>query len=117
MEVMMPITLSEFLNAEKKIEVEFRGEKIEVFFLVNALNTEFIETYYGKTWHETHPGENRLDSQLAALIKGWNLVDDDGNEIPVSLEVVAMLPLALKKELGEAIWRSVEEPDAEEKKG
>jgi len=30
---------------------------------------------------------------------------------------VAKLPLALKKELGEAIWRSVEEPDEEEKKG
>lgn len=112
----MPIYLREFLAAEKTISLETHGETLEVTFRVNALNTRFIETYYGKTWAENNPGKNRLDCQLEELILRWNLVDDNGKALAPSPELIAQLPLALKKQLGEAIWKAVEEPGDEEKK-
>lgn len=112
----MPIRLSEFLAAEKTISLDCRGETLEITFRVNALNNKFIETYYGKTWAENNPGKNRLDCQLVDLIVGWNLVDDNGKVLPPTPELIAQLPLGLKKQVGEAIWKASEDPGDEEKK-
>jgi hypothetical protein len=113
----MTIKLSEFLAKEKQISLEYLGETLEVTFRVNAFNTTFIENYYGSKWNESHPGENRLDSQLTELISGWNLVDDAGKALAPSQDLIAQLPLKLKELIGKTMWESMANPGEEAKKG
>lgn len=87
----MAIKLSDLQKATRKISLNFQGETLEVEYRLNVITPAFLRA------------ELKLHEQLEKAVARWDLVDDNGNEIPVSLEVMDHLPTQLQAEMIAAI--------------
>ena len=87
----MAIKLSDLHKATRKISITFQGETLEVEYRLNVITPAFLRA------------ELKLHEQLEKAVVRWDLVDDAGNEIPVSLEVLDQLPTQLQVEMITAI--------------
>lgn len=101
----MSIKLSDLQKETRKVVIDFRGERIELEYFVNIVTPAFL-----KEGHS--PSE-----QLARMLKRWDIEDENGGEIPVSSEVVDMLPYSLQGDMSRAIIEDMHGPGEEEKKG
>lgn len=100
----MAIKMTEFLAKAAEIEIPYAGETVQVVYRINALSDEFFERYYGPNAEAV---EHKLNAQLMELVVDWNLEDDEGEKIPVSMEVLRLLPVGLKEQIGRTILEQV----------
>lgn len=100
----MGIKLSDLQNKTRKIVIDFRGEKVELEYFVNIVTPSFLK-------QELSPSE-----QLAKMLKRWDIEDENGNEIPVSMDVIDSMPYTLQGEMSKRIIEDMHGPGEEEKK-
>lgn len=100
----MPITLSQLKEQRKTVEVEFRGEKFEVTYKPNAMTPVFSDKL-SQALRDTSEELTQADTWMVALamVDSWEIYDDDGNQLDVSIEVVNQLPNALLRAVREAV--------------
>lgn len=87
--------LSELRAASRTVSVSVDGGSIAVRYRPNVYTAGFLSELADKSVSEA----------LCSLLTGWDLTDDDGEEIPITPAVLADLPLPLLQ----AIWRAVQE--------
>lgn len=89
----MPISLTAARDRISTIKVEFDGEQAEVSYYPNRM-TPALEDDIGEA--ET---AREVAAQLSQLIKSWELIDEDGNELPADAETMAQVPSNLMFEI------------------
>ncbi len=95
--------LSEIQNRTRKVEIDFQGESLEVEYRANVVTPAFLSD------------RPEVVEQVRRAVIRWNIVDDDGKEMPVG-DVVEDLPVALLVEIITAITEDIR-VSGEEKKG
>ena len=82
----MSIKLSDILNDERKITIPYKGEKINITYKPSA----FCEANRKKVGEYTF-----LDSYLCFMLNEaiieWDILDDDGNPVPVTSDIFDVL--------------------------
>ncbi len=87
----MAIKLSDLQKKTRGIEIGFQGGTLKIEYRLNVVTPAFLRSKLG------------LSEQLEQTIESWDLMDDDGQPLPVSLEVLDGLPTQLQVELIRAI--------------
>lgn len=103
---MSGITLNKMAEATTTIEVEWFGEKAGVEVRPGRLTRELFQMA------DTDQPFDGLTEQVKTLVSRWELLDDDGTELPVSDEVVAALPFGFIRSI---VMGAVATVDAEAK--
>lgn len=100
----MSIKLSDLQNETRTIVIDFRGERIELEYYVNVVTPALLK-------EGLPPSE-----QLTRMLKRWDIEGDNGEEIPVTVEVIDLLPYTLQGDMSMAIIEDMRGPGEEEKK-
>jgi len=102
--------LTKVLEQTRTIEVEFSGETVEVEYFMNVITPGLLKELqeYGK--------EAPLH-QLEAMVKKWDVVDDEGEEIRPTQENLPKFPLGFLIVVLQQIDQDMEGWGKEEKKG
>lgn len=109
----MPIKLTDLKNRTRKIQVEFQGETLEVEYRINVVTPEFLHRL------DTLAKENITDNlpyQICEAVERWDLVDDDGEELAPTMELLRSLSTEFLTTVIRAIQNDME-VDAAQKKG
>jgi hypothetical protein len=67
----MPIRMNDFTKRTKKIVVEFQGDSVEIEYFINAITPTFL-------------AEKLVVNQVKIAISEWDVLDEDGNKLPVT---------------------------------
>lgn len=102
----MTIKRSTMAEATATVTVEWYGETADVVVRPGRLNRELFAIM------ETQEGFDGLAEQVKTLVERWELVDDEGTELPVSDEVIATLPFGFIRAI---VFAAVETVDAQGK--
>lgn len=102
---MSGIRLSDLQKATRELTVTLGEFVIEISYKVNAITPAFLRQ------------KQEAAAQLAEILVSWNLVDDENEIIPVSVETIDLLPLQLQSKLFDSILSDMRGPagDAEKK--
>ncbi len=99
----MAIKLSDLKKRTKKVSIDFQKETLEVEYYINVITPAFLRA------------KMEISEQLAEAIAGWDLMDDAGKAIPISLDVMVGLPVELQAMLINAITNDMRTAGDEEK--
>lgn len=91
----MPIRLSDLRANKRTVAVEYDGETLNVEYRPQAVNPEYQDWLKNLGQREAKTSEAELWEKILAVVSGWDLLDDDGQPLPVSREFIAMLPTDL----------------------
>ena len=80
----MPIQIADLMRDERTCTVEYQGESAKVTYRPGAY-TPIVEDAF-QTAIETNRPSRGVAEMLAGLLVGWEVLDDDGNEIPVTVK-------------------------------
>jgi len=99
------------LGARRTVPVTYDGETIQVTFRPAAINTD---------WQERLQALQRSDRTgfvelLAEALISWDIVDDNGQVLEPSVDLMRRLPIDLLEEISRAIFESLapKHPSAE----
>lgn len=92
--------LSEIKNKTRKVEVSFQGESIEIEFRANVVTPAFLSD------------KPDVQEQLRRAVVHWNIIDDNGKEVPVK-DAVDSLPVDLLALMINAITEDIRLASAE----
>lgn len=87
----MAIKLSDLQKKTRKIDIKFQDGDLEIEYRLNVITPTFLRS------------KMELSEQLNQALVRWDLLDDNGEPIPVSAEVLDNLPTQLQFELIRAI--------------
>lgn len=87
----MPIKLSDLQKATKNVVVKFYGDELNVEYKINVVTPAFLEE------------KPKLTEQLARVIEHWDLVDENGDELPHDVKMMEKLPVQLHTKLMNSI--------------
>lgn len=96
----MPISLGAARDRIRTIKVEFDGESANVSYWPNRM-TPALEDDIGEA-----STAREVAAQLSQLIKRWELVDEDGEEIPADADTMAQVPSNLMYAIFEQIRKA-----------
>ncbi len=101
--------LTNVLKQTRTIEVDFAGEKVKIEYYLNVITPELLEKLdqYGKK-APLH--------QIEAVVKTWDVLDDDGNELKPNQENLPKMPMGFLIEVLESIDRDMQGWTKDEKK-
>lgn len=102
--------LSELRNKTCTVEIEHQGETLKVEFRLNAVTPDFLLELSG-----IKDSDENLTHQLRGLVARWDLLDDHGEEIPVSLDLVRSVPRHFWIKVIDAIAEAIRVDDEEKK--
>ena len=105
----MPLRLKDLRNATRKIQVEFQDQTLEVEYYLNKATPALIAEMEG--WSD----KEALQRSICTLVKRWDLLDDDGNEIPLEFDVVSELPTEFLNTIQRVCLDDLRGGDAEKK--
>lgn len=63
--------MNDFTKRTKKIVVEFQGDSVEIEYFINAITPTFL-------------AEKLVVNQVKIAISEWDVLDEDGNKLPVT---------------------------------
>lgn len=86
----MPINIHDLVSDERTIEVEWLGETFSITYQPSAY-TPSAESIFVSSIKGDLPG-NAFAKYLATLLVGWEVLDDDGNEIGHDFETLSQMP-------------------------
>lgn len=99
----MAIKLSDLKKRTKKVSIDFQKDTLEIEYYINVITPAFLRA------------KMEIPEQLTEAIAGWDLVDDAGKVIPVSLDVMVGLPVEMQTVLINAITNDMRTAGDEEK--
>ena len=106
----MPANSARFAADPVRVTIPFAGETIEVEFDRNR----FTENWFRRLQDGMESGDVSSSSRaLAEIVTAWNLVEEDGQPTPVTVDVLAELPFPLIRLLDEAIGEAAVPSSAE----
>lgn len=105
----MPIRLKDMQKATKTIQIDFNGETLEVEYWMYRATPAFLRDM--ETWDD----KEALEKAVCAVVKRWDLLDEDGQEIPPTVEVARELPVEFLREVQTAILDDMRGGEAEKK--
>ena len=97
----MTLTVSQLAANEASLSIPIAGETLNLVYYPNKFTTKLllhIDVVYD--------GEREalgIHETLAALIKSWDLQDDNGNPYPLDPEKLAELGIPLLRKISQAI--------------
>jgi hypothetical protein len=83
--------LSQFRSKTRKITVEFEGEKFAVEYKPVAITPSFNERFLS----DDVKVSTYLVAYIVEVVDSWELTDDDGIPLALTMEVVANIPTIL----------------------
>ncbi len=102
----MAIRLADLQKETRAIEVEISGERLTVEYRVNVVTPAFLNS---------NPG---LVEQLEAALVNWDLLGEkDDQPLPITKEVLQMIPVTVLSRILEEITDDIRGPGKDEKKG
>lgn len=96
----MPIVASKLNEGTRTITVAYRGDSLDVSYRPGKVNRKFT------TWLSEHGNdEESVYEMLEILVASWDLLDDEGNQIPATASVLSEydFPIAFLAAVVEAI--------------
>lgn len=93
----MPIRLKDLQNKTRKIAVDVQGETLNVEYFVNMSTPSLVRAMTG--WND----DEAMQRGLCLAIKGWDLIDEEGKEIPLTFEELEKLPMPFLQIVQKAI--------------
>lgn len=106
----MPVKLSDFRKECKTTVVEFAGENVEVAYRLHAVTPGLLAK-----WGEAESKDSVMQ-QVETVVVRWDLVDDEGQEIGVTLENMQDIPLDFLNKVLREIVADIEGWNKEQKK-
>lgn len=106
----MPIKLSDLTKKTRRTTVEFAEEKIEIEYRLHTVTPALL------TELEKYDSKDSVMHQVATIVKKWDLIDDEGREIPVELAVMQGMPLDFLVEVLQTVVRDLQGWSKDEKK-
>ena len=97
--------LSQLSKEKKTIQVDFEGESLAVTFKQNYITPELIDSM-----SETITG-GKICNLMAQMLVEWYLLDEAGEKIAPTYEVLLKLPLTFLQIVMEAIVASMKPAD------
>jgi hypothetical protein len=86
----MPINLSDLKKDERTCTVDFGEESGEVTYRPSAYTPE-TEDAYQREIEKRRPSGGAADL-VSRLVISWDVIDDHGEQVPVSLEILRGMP-------------------------
>ena len=105
----MPIRAKDLLKATRKIEVEFQGQTLAVEYRVNAVTPAFFAEVEG--WSD----KDVLQRGVCAVVQSWDLLDENDQALPVTMETTEGLPVEFLRKVQEAVMADMRGGDEEKK--
>lgn len=104
----MPVRLSSFQNTIKTVAVDLgEGMTINVRYRLGEVTPGRIDYAQALVRGEVEGMDDATQGQawteLVGMIEGWDLVDDEDNEMPVTVETVSAVPMPILNEILAAI--------------
>jgi len=96
----MPITLSSLKEAVRKVQVYVDDDELNVWYKLGELTPERTDRirYLVDLMSDDDVEDSERPTQAEAwadmldIIERWDITDDEGNELPVTEEVIATVP-------------------------
>lgn len=101
----MPISLSELMQDKRSCEVKIGDETAQVVYRPSAY-TPIVEDALQTAIEGRRPGTGMAE-YLAAIIISWEVIGDDGEEVPITKESLSSLPSRFLSEVSAAITDDV----------
>ena len=101
------IKMSAMAEMEQSITVEWFGETADMVVLPGRVTREMVAGF------DAEEATDGIIEQVVTLVKSWDVLGDDGEPLPVTVEVAQKLPLMFLA----AIVREVVESVAAQGKG
>lgn len=95
----MPITASNMARNEKTLDVPVADETLTITYYPNLVTSKMIA--------QLDDALGGIHVGLASLIKTWDLMDDDGNIIPINADNLEALGLPILLKISQAIARDI----------
>ena len=83
----MPIKLSTIVNKTRETVVKFAGEEIKIEYRMYVVTPAMLKEL------EQQAAQESVMQQVETIVKWWDLVDDEGAEIPIKVEAMRGLPM------------------------
>lgn len=83
----MAIKLNELKARTYHLKVKYQGDTLELDYYPNVVDREFVETM--DTLENDY---DKIAYQLGRVVQRWDVLDDEGKEIPPTDPVVKTLP-------------------------
>lgn len=93
--------LSKITSARLTLAIPIGDETLNVVYRPQAITLELVDR---KEIAQTIPGET-LALTLVELIESWDLIDDQGNTYPLTVEAVKRLPVEFVNAVLEVVLR------------
>lgn len=85
----MPISINRTKEQTRTITVEYAGETAGITYYPHKITKSLIR----ETAEMEGDGADRLAGQLVKLVASWEVLDDDGAPLPVTVEVMDGFPI------------------------
>ncbi len=102
--------LSAYLSKTKQIQVDFEGETLTIDYKPNVVTPTFLDSLEGLNNRQS------VHKQICASVQSWDLVNDEGQVLPINDETLQTLPTGFTVRVLEAIVTDMNGPGKEEKK-
>lgn len=103
----MPIRLSELAAKSRTIEVDFEGESIRVTYTPAKLTMATQARIQEAMKLPADQSNGELAAVLTDAVTGWDVLGDDGAQLPVTGETVRALPLRFVGALALALFNDM----------
>jgi hypothetical protein len=101
----MPITLTALRNDRRETAVEYEGESAQIVYRPSAYTPETEDGLRGAV--ESGRPARGLATVLSQVLLEWEVVDDDGNLLPVTLELMMQMPNAFLVAISNAVSKDM----------
>ena len=94
----MALKISDLTKRSKTATLDL-GDGLELELRYNP--SDFTKDFYNSISGNTE--EDSLFASIVKYVKGWSLVDDDGDELPITIELLKSMEMSLVMQ----IWTGV----------
>lgn len=108
----MGMTLSKVQAKERTVTVLWDGETVDVGYRPAAVTPALLSTV-----QEAAEASNLdvIGMMMEPMLAWWDVLDDDGNRLPTSAEVIRIIPLAFTMEVLKVVQDAMAPSDSEGK--
>lgn len=97
----MPIKLHEIQAETRSIDVEYLGHDLRIDYRPGMVTPEY-ESRLNAAMQANRPSAG-LAEELARIVSGWDVLDEDDKPLPVNGENMAIMPMGLLRVIVEGI--------------
>lgn len=103
----MPIKLSELATKSRKLSVGFDDETIEVTYLPGRMTMDMQTRVQEAMAKPAGEANSDLAEILSVLVSGWDVLDDKGEPLPVTVDLVHQMPLRFVTALTRSLFDDI----------